>query len=233
MNQKQKELVKIFIFLFVFSFIVVNWSDVSWMFNYRQVSGLVYDFFNPYPDNSLLIQALVNANPVRPVPITASAVTTNKSTVPVYPYSPKENSMEIPAIGLKTPMILGESTNIDALEKQLDKGVVVYPGSVAPGDSGQMVVLGHSAPPNWPRVKHDWVFTDLNKLVSGDKIYMHFNRRQYTFTVTYKNIVAIGQDITATDLPDNMNILTLVSCWPPGKNYKRITVQAELLPPVN
>ena len=35
---------KAFIFLFLISFLIINWNDVSWVFNYRVVSGLVEDY---------------------------------------------------------------------------------------------------------------------------------------------------------------------------------------------
>src|SRR5438477_406870 len=129
MNSKQKELVKVFIFLFILSFIVINWNDVSWIFNYKELSGLAYDFFNPYQENtSIVANAAV-------IPGTKQAA-----------YSDTNNTLEIPAINLTTSVVIGASTNIAALENQLDKGVVYYPGSVLPGEKGEIVILGHSAP---------------------------------------------------------------------------------------
>ena len=114
------------------------------------------------------------------------------------------------------------------MAKNLDQGVVYYPGSVYPGQTGQIVILGHSAPPGWPKIKHDWVFTDLNNLNVGDKIYIDLNNKQYSYTVKQKNIIDRGADVPTISAADSGNVLALISCWPPGKDYQRIAVMAEL-----
>ncbi len=220
-NKKQKELIKAYIFIFILMFTIINWDNVSWMFNYREVSGLVHQFFSPYEDSELLVAASTVKIPPRQSVI---AVETQKT----YPYSQKDNSIEIPALALVTPLVIGQNTNVADLEKDLDKGAVYYPGSVLPGENGQIVVLGHSAPPNWPHIKHDWVFSEINNLNAGDLIYMYFNNRQYSYQVTEKMIIKRGQEVGGNGLTGKNNILTLVSCWPPGKDYQRIAVYAEL-----
>jgi sortase A len=111
--------------------------------------------------------------------------------------------------------------------KDLDKGVIYYPGSVYPGQVGQIIILGHSAPVGWPKIKHDWVFSNLEKLEIGDSIMIDLNNKQYTYIVKKKAIIAAGADVPAYN--SDINVLTLISCWPPGKDYQRIAVQAELL----
>ncbi len=222
-NKAQKELVKVYIFLFILIFIATNWGNVSWMFNYRAVSGLAYDFFNPYQDSPLLVSTNGIAFPV------ANAAGIPLPMVVKSSYSDRENSLEIPSLDLVTPLVIGQSTDISALQKDLDKGVVYYPGSVLPSQVGQIAILGHSAPPNWPKIKYDWVFTKINDLNNGDQIILYFNNRQYTYKVIDKNIIQAGEDVGANGLNGKNNILALVSCWPPGKNYKRIVVYAELV----
>jgi len=219
MNKKQKDLTKVFIFLFILSFILFNWNDVSWLFNYKEVGGLAEAFFSPYNDSTLLVSADTQENEIPP-PQPAQIA---------YPYTDKENSLEIPKIQLTTSLVVGQSTDPGIVAQELDKGVVYYPGSVAPGQNGQMVVLGHSAPPNWPHIKHDWVFSELNSLNVGDEIILYFNHYQYTYKIKDKNIIQKGQDISGEGVNAQNNILTLVSCWPPGKNYQRIAVEAELV----
>lgn len=227
MNNKQKQLIIAFVFLFAISSVIINWNDVSWLFNYRVVNSLVYDFFNPY-ENALLVSANnMTINPSIDGPVTVA----NKPVAPTktYPYSQKSNSIEIPGINISAPVILGQSADLKILTRDLDNGVVFYPGSVMPEESGQTVILGHSAPPNWPHIKYDWVFTEINNLNIGDRIILHLNHKQYTYKVVEKNIIQVGQDVGSHRLNGENNILTLISCWPPGKNYKRIAVQAELI----
>lgn len=216
-NAKQRELIKIYIFLFMVSLIIINWDGISWMFNYEEIYGLVGGFFNASENSGLVVSA-------------ANSIVSTNSIDPgvVRGFSPN-NSLSIPIINVSTPVVLGESTNNTILQANLDKGAVYYPGSVTPGTNGQIVILGHSAPPNWPLIKHDYIFSDIGKLKLEDKIFLNFNDKQYTYKVIDRKIIEQGQDSGLGQLAKNHNILTLISCWPPGKNLQRIAVSAILV----
>jgi LPXTG-site transpeptidase (sortase) family protein len=225
-----KKILKVAVVIYLASFFIINWNDVSWVFNYREVSGLVSDFFNPYPsiDASTIneyfypnhsLPAQAGQNPAVPETIKEA------KTV----YTDKQSTLEVPKLSLSVPIIFSASNNKALITKDLDSGVVYYPGSVYPGQAGQIIILGHSAPPGWPTIKHDWVFTDLNNLAEGDKILIDLNNKQYTYIVKGKKIIQRGADVPQENLNANNNILTLISCWPPGKDYQRITVTAELV----
>ena len=218
MNKEQKKILKVFIIIYLVSFTVVNWNDISWVFNYRTVSVLLYDFFTPYQSISASSTSDIFIN---------NSVTNNGQQIE-YSNSQKTNILEIPSIGISVPVIFPQDPKINAITKDLDKGVVYYPGSVLTGQIGQIVVLGHSAPLNWPKIKYDWVFSDLNDLKYGDQIRLYFDNKEYIYRVREKKIIAKGQEIVPTSLIKDGNILILVSCWPPGKNLQRIAVQAEL-----
>ena len=230
-KEQAKKLLKIAVIIYVASFLIINWNDVSWIFNYQEVGGLVADFFNPYPSiDASTMDAYFYPNHSQNITAAGTAasqpatllknVTTN--------YTDKENTIEIPKIGISVPIIFATSTDKTALAKDLDLGTVYYPGSVYPGETGQIIILGHSAPPGWPIIKHDWVFTDLQKLVSGDSIMIDLNNKQYTYIVKQKDIIKRGADVPIDDSAATKNVLTLISCWPPGKDYQRIAVTAEL-----
>ena len=188
-NRKQKKLIKVYIVICIMIFIVINWDTISWMFNYRELYGLTYDFFNPYQDSNFLVSANTNNTSIKKL------ITTSINDKTIYPYTEKDNSIEIPKIGIVAPIVTGESTDLVALEKNLNQGAVVYPESVAPGENGQTIILGHSAPPNWPHIKYDWIFSKINDLHSGDEITFNFNNRQYTYRVIQKDIVDRGEEV--------------------------------------
>ena len=48
-KENAKKIFKVAVLIYLSSFLIINWNDISWIFNYREVSGLVSDFFNPYP----------------------------------------------------------------------------------------------------------------------------------------------------------------------------------------
>jgi sortase A len=224
MDRKQaKKILKTAVLIYLASFLIINWNDVSWIFNYQEVSGLVSDFFNPYPSiDAATMDAYFYPNHSQAV--TASQPIKNVEAS----YTDKQSTLEIPKISLSVPIVFATSTDKTSLAKDLDLGVTYYPGSVYPGQAGQIVILGHSAPPGWPTIKHDWVFTNLDKLKSGDTILIDLNNKQYTYIVQQETIIKRGADIPTATLTGNNNVLTLISCWPPGKDYQRITVQAEL-----
>jgi sortase (surface protein transpeptidase) len=210
-KERAKKLFKIAVFIYLASFLIINWNDVSWAFNYKEVSGLLSDFFNPYPSIDASTMD-VYFYPNHSLPAQAGQ---NSTTVAIQPieniktnYTDKQNTLEIPKISISIPIVFPGNSDKASLMKDLDLGAIFYPGSVYPGQPGQIVILGHSAPPGWPKIKHDWIFTDLDKLE--------------------KKIVARGADVPTSNLSANANILTLISCWPPGKDYQRIAVVAEL-----
>jgi len=252
-----KKIIKVAVLIYLATFLIINWNDVSWIFNYKEVSGLVEDFFNPYPSidaSTMNAYFYPNHSPAQILQgqnlggqgqdtVTAAQSTTAvqsataaQTTVAVQPaqdiktnYTDKQNTLEIPKISISVPIIFSTSTDKTSLAKDLDQGVVYYPGSVYPGQIGQIIILGHSAPPGWPTIKHDWVFTNLDKLSAGDTISIDLNNKQYTYVVKQKTIIQRGADVPADGSSANNNVLTLISCWPPGKDYQRITVEAELV----
>ncbi len=227
-KERIKKILKIIAILYVASFLIINWNDVSWVFNYRAVSGLVSDFFNPYPSiNAADIGEYFypNHSTTQGTENDPGKIIENVKTN----YTDKKRVLEIPKINISVPIIFSKDTDNKSLVKDLDSGVVYYPGSVFPGQIGQIVILGHSAPPGWPKIKHDWVFTNLDDLSEGDSIFIDLDNKQYTYIVRQKSIIAKGADTPASSLSVEKNVLTLISCWPPGKNYQRIAVEAVLL----
>ena len=147
MNKKKKlenfwSAAEIVAILYIAGFFIINWNDVSWVLNYRAVSGLLYDFFTPYQT--------VEAFPAAAGYSTVLGDIKNAKQVN-YVYSEKANSIEIPDIGIDVPIIFPASTNPSILVAALDKGAIYYPGSVLPGQNGQIIILGHSAPVGWPK----------------------------------------------------------------------------------
>ena len=210
MKKDFKHLYKSFILIFLIAFLIINWTSASYVlnyFNYRVISDTLFGSFqNNNPENN---------NPENNSDINDS-----------FNYSEKENSIEIPKIGVLAPLKFVE--DVDDVHKTLDIGVVHYPDSVLPAQNGQTIVLGHSAPPNWPDIKYDNVFSLINELEKGDEVFVYFNHKEYIYSVETTVFLEIGQDIPQDDLTNSRNMLILVSCWPPGKNIKRIAVEASL-----
>lgn len=216
-NSKQKELIKVYAVIFAVIAVVMNWNSVSWIFNYRALSGFIHDIV--YAPGGGKAAA-------------ASNVASNSASLSVNAQKDsyvRPNSMEIASLNIAAPIVWGRTTDVTALTKDLDRGAVIYPGSVDPGKNGQTIILGHSAPPGWPRIKHDWIFSDLNNLKAHDEIAIYLDNARYTYRVTGKKIIKRGENL-AEGGPNNKNMLTLLTCWPPGKDQDRLAVSAEYVP---
>jgi len=198
---KIKKLWKIFLCLFFINLLIFNWNKISWFFNYQAVSDLTSDFLKK---ESLAVQ--------------------NKEIQNIDIY---EATIEIPKIEISVPLIFPTTSKQTELVKSLDLGAVHFPNSVMPGQIGQTIILGHSSPVNWPKTKYKWIFSQLNELIEGDKIYIFLNDRKYQYFVVRKFFLEKGERISSSLLTKNNNMLYLVSCWPPGKTEKRIVVEAE------
>jgi len=220
-RENAKKILKIAVLIYLASFLIFNWNEVSWIFNYREVYGLVSDFFNPYPSiDATTIDAYFYPNHSQDIVKPIKEVKTN--------YTDKQNTLEIPRISISVPIIFSTSAEKESLMKDLDLGVIYYPGSVNPGSTGQIVILGHSAPLGWPKINHDWVFSELDKLEPEDVVLIDLNNKQYTYVVKQKDIIKKGADVPTYNSITTDNVLTLISCWPPGKDYQRIAVTAVL-----
>lgn len=224
-KENAKKLLKFAALIYLASFLAINWNDVSWIFNYKAVNSLVDDFFNPYPSiNASAMDVYFypnhSQNGNQPVKQEIKDIKTT--------YTSKQNTLEIPKISIEVPIIFSASQAKESLIKDLNSGVIFYPGSVYPGQAGQMIILGHSAPVGWPKIKYDWAFSDLDKLLPGDAILIDLNNKQYTYIVKQTTIIKKGADVPQDSALANKNILILISCWPPGKDYQRIAVIAEM-----
>jgi LPXTG-site transpeptidase (sortase) family protein len=148
-------------------------------------------------------------------------------TVPATaPDAARADMVIIPKIGVNAPVITPRTKDAAQLKKLLDSGAVIYPDSPVFGAAGQTIVLGHSAPPNWPKIKHDTIFSRIAELSAGDKIIVVYNDRTYNYSVSQGQIIEKGGAIPAT--ASDGNSLALVTCWPPGRDLKRMVVQAQL-----
>jgi LPXTG-site transpeptidase (sortase) family protein len=190
---------KIFTFLFLAVFIVINLGTIKRMFNYQLVYGgdQKAEILKSGEDELIVVSV------------------------------PKPNSIEIPKINIQAPLIFIASTEQGDFQEALDTGVVSYPGSSLPGEAGQTIVLGHSAPPGWPKINYDWVFSEINDLVVGDEIFVYFNGQKYSYSVKDKVFLEKGEELPKEDLISGKNTLILLSCWPPGADRRRIAVIAE------
>ncbi len=223
LTERNKNLVKFFVFFFVVSLVVVNWDDISWIFNYK---FLLEGASSVLPDRSEVSakNILERYIPVEPSNSPEPTLIPDLS----FEYSEKENSIEIPKISVEAPIIFVDKNDNKAYHDSLEKGVLHYPLSAFPGEVGTTIILGHSSSPNWPKVNYDWVFGRLNELSANDEIFIIYNHRKYIYQVIETKIISKGDDVPS-EANDPGSTLYLLSCWPPGRDLNRIIVKATLI----
>jgi len=199
----KRKLLKYFLLFFLLSFLILNWGRVSFIFNWQVISQFLKTPFEKKIEKEI-----------------------SQPEEKKFEYSEKENSIEIPKIEISAPIVFVKSEK--EIEIGLDRGVVLFPGSALPGQKGQTIIEGHSAPAGWPKIKYDWVFSRLSELEEGDEVGLNFNHQKLNYYVTQKIFLNRGEEIAPQDLTNSDNILLLISCWPPGKDLKRIAVEATL-----
>lgn len=134
--------------------------------------------------------------------------------------------------GVNVPMIWSAKSDEQSLDKDLEKGVVHYPGTGIPGQPGNVVISGHSSNYIWAAGSYNHIFATLNNLSPGDIIHVKFIEHNgrviiFSYKVTDKKIV--GPDDQGVFQPTAASTLSLATCWPVGTNLKRLIVTADLI----
>lgn len=146
---------------------------------------------------------------------------------------PMPERIEIPAIGVDTPVVevgwearIVNGDSVDNVWQTADFAAGFHRDSAKLGEVGNTVLSGHN------NIQGS-VFKDLYELKPGDEIILHASDRRWVYTIENKFVVheegasearrhANAQWIEPT--PDER--LTLISCYPPWSNTHRVIVVA-------
>jgi len=149
--------------------------------------------------------------------------------------TPYQNRVIVPSIGKNIPLIDIKNKNISwekelnsIFNKELENGIIRYPGSAKPGDTWNSFIFGHSS--NFPWMKWDYneVFALLWELKIGDEIIVYYNQEKYTYVIKEQNVIKPG-DVSILKRDKNKKELTLMTCWPIGTTLNRLIVTWELV----
>lgn len=111
----------------------------------------------------------------------------------------------------------------------LSKSLIHYLPTSLPGQYGNVAIFGHSTLPQLFNAKdYKSVFTYLQKLEVGDKVYIQINGGQYEYEV-YDMYIVNPDEVSVLEQQFNESVLTLVTCVPPGTYINRLVVKARLV----
>ncbi|HRI35507.1 MAG TPA: class E sortase [bacterium] len=181
-------------------------------------------------DRSLdVLSAIRETNPYSPVGMKTTEV--SSLDIDIVPY---ENRIIIPRIGKNIPIVdidANSGVDFNNLEnifmKELERGVVRYPGTAQPGQTGNAFIFGHSSNYPWLPGEYNQVFAMLDKLVFGDEIIVYYHQKKYVYVVREKQVVKPG-NVKSLERDDTKAELSLMTCWPLGTSLNRLLVFAEL-----
>lgn len=218
------------ILFLVIGFFLLNWSSYSMILQSRwnQWRGLnentpLTDLIN---DPVVYQQEVLN---------TSSNPEIQKRQIPALnlELAPIDNRIIIPRINQNIPMVRVSSESLikrdwAALEKDmqdaLQDGVVHYPGTSLPGQTGNVVITGHSSYFPWDAGRFKDVFALLHDVIIGDKIVVYYKQDKYLYEVNDIRIVLPEEIDVLKQTPQDK--LTLITCTPVGTNLKRLVVTA-------
>ncbi len=154
---------------------------------------------------------LLPSAPPAPVAVSLTNSITVASTAMLLDRSEEPTKIEIPAIGLSTNIANPTTPDLKVLDQDLLKGAVRYPTSAKLGETGNVVLFGHSS--YLPVVLNQAykTFDGIQKLVAGDVITVYSTDAAYTYQVR-----TVAKESAASDagipLAVSGRVLTLATC---------------------
>ncbi len=133
----------------------------------------------------------------------------------------------IPKIGANSSIIKDvDPLNSKIYQQALTLGVAHAKGTPLPGDPGNSFLFAHSSVDFIQASKYNSVFYLLSKLEIGDQIDIYKEGKRINFYVTEKKIVE-AEAISYLTSTNSDPSITLMTCWPPGTDLKRLLVVAK------
>ena len=226
----------IFFIIFIISFLVFNGAAFFDLVGYKvnklteAIKGELIrspSFLTSLPSNGEGLSLVSLKDYLLQQPVISAAI------LPIIPpEAENSNILEMSQFGIKAPILQVETADSKVIYEKLKQGVVLYPSSDIPGE-GYSVIIGHSSQYPWSPGKYKSVFSLLNELKQGDKIYVFWNQKPLVFEVKEKNIFLPwpkGTESTETVFPPSDEpTLILQSCWPVGIASKRVAIRAVLV----
>ncbi len=133
-------------------------------------------------------------------------------------------SLQLPGQETSLPIIISKSNDDTNIQKDLQRGLALLPKTIEAEHSYQ-VITGHSSGPS-AFGPYRLAFSRLSSVAIGDSIRLHTVSGDGIYVVWKKETVWPWQ-IDTIPVEETAGV-SLVTCWPPGTNLKRLLVHARL-----
>jgi sortase A len=133
-------------------------------------------------------------------------------------------SIVIPKIGANTKVFKNVDTQQPKIYQEvLTKGVAHALGTSLPDSEGNTFIFAHSSDSFYNANQYNAVFYLLNKLEKGDKIYLVYEKKKYTYEVS-QTLIVNPDETKYMEKNTSESQITLMTCWPAGTTLKRLLV---------
>ncbi len=155
--------------------------------------------------------------------VTVAGTSTPAVTAPELP-----TKIDIPAINLTATIANPTTTAVEVLDRDLLMGAVRYPTSAKLGETGNVVLFGHSS--YLPIVGNQAykTFDGIQKLAAGDTVIVYAADTAYTYRVRGVAKESAASD-AGIDLAVAGRVLTLATCNSFGAKTDRFVVTADFV----
>lgn len=135
-------------------------------------------------------------------------------------------SLIIPSLNINTRVVPHvDPHDPTAYQNALTQGVAHAAGTVTPDQLGNTFIFSHSSTNFYTATRYNSIFYLLHKLKPGDPIHLVYQHRLYSYQVTSVHQVE-PNNIAYLQQTTPLQTLTLMTCWPPGTNLRRLIVTA-------
>ena len=136
---------------------------------------------------------------------------------------PSYNQFQLSVAKLKI-----ENSPVYVDSNDLSKGLAQLPGSAMPGEKGNVFISGHSAL-NAFIPGQNAIFAKLTDLKKGEEILVEAANNKFVYKVVQVKVVD-PSDLSVVPAPDDQGrYISLMTCVPPGLNYKRLVVLGKMI----
>lgn len=144
----------------------------------------------------------------------------------------EEPKIIIPKINVEIPVDYNQASVAENdIQASLENGIVHYPTTTRPGQTGNAAFFGHSSNNIFNKGKYKFAFVLLHTLEKGDTFYIAYDKKMYVYKVTDKQVVDPTNVGVLNPIPGKNATATLITCDPPGTSLRRLVVVGDQISP--
>lgn len=138
----------------------------------------------------------------------------------------------IPKINLEIPVDFSQTSDDEnTIQNALENGIVHYPSTVKPGQTGNAAFFGHSSNNIFNPGKYKFAFVLLHEIQPGDTFYITYSGKVYVYKVFERLVVDPNNVGVLDNTPGHTATATLITCDPPGTTLHRLVVIGDQISP--